>query len=379
MARTSRRSNGEGTIYFDEVRQRWEGQLPVTGPDGRRRRRKVTGPTRSSVQKKLRELRRQIDAGATALDRTLTVSRFADIWVRDLLPVRDIRESTKRGYEYVCRHYVEPTWGSARLCDLRPVTIERGLHELAERGLSWDTVRHAKVVLGMLLVEAERNELIAKNPMPLVRMPRIERSSNRRAMNQEQVHALLAAVEGTRLYPIITVALTTGLRPGELLSLRWDDLMLDSARPSLRVVRAKTDKGRRVVELTGTAVDALRAQRRYVEHDRAEVGVAWRDEGWVFPTPIGTKTDISNFRKRFKAACVEAGIGDWTLHELRHTAASWLIGQKLPLKWISDTLGHSSVSVTADIYGHLIAPVDEVVCAFEALVARPETRDDDAA
>lgn len=367
-----RRANGEGSIYKNNARNRWEGALTIRHPDGSSTRRKVTGRTRTEVRTKLKALQKQVDDGAAAIDRTSTVKQYADRWVEHTLPMRDVKARTRRDYTDIVHNYVIPTWGHHRLIAMKPGTVEIGLRALAEKGYSKDTVRLAKAVLNFILDDAERNELIPRNPVRLVRMPRMAPGKARKAMSKEQVHTLLAATSGTNLHGPLLVALTTGLRPGELLNLRWSDLDLDSSEPSLTVLESKTERGRRTVRLVPAAVDALKTQRQELADKSAGLRGGWVEEDWVFPSDLGTKWDLSNFRKAFKKACLEAGLGDWTPHELRHTAATWMIDSGLPLKVASETLGHASITVTADVYGHLIKPSDAVADAFESLLSPDE-------
>ena len=375
MAKQRVRANGEGTIYWDERRNRYVGEL-VAGyrDDGRPIRKKVQAATKAEVRGKLAELRRQIDGGATKIDRRLTVKQQAERWLTEMLPTRDVKASTERSYRDIVNHYVIPTWGSTPLARLSPVDVERGLGRLAKQGYSRSTVRHAKHLLGFICDDAEREGLILRNPCRSARLPKTKDPRPRKAMTPDQAQQLLVYLDASPLETPVRLALITGMRLGELLALRWDDLSLKTAQPTLTVRKSKTPRGRRVIPLARWSVPMLRAHRVAQVEAALALGPAWSDNGLVFPSEVGTPWDHANFRHRFQKACRDAGIGQWTPHELRHTTASWLISEGVPLKEVADTLGHASITVTADVYGHLFGPSERVASAIEGLLEASTAR-----
>jgi integrase len=180
----------------------------------------------------------------------------------------------------------------------------------------------------------------------------------------------------------VVLMLSLGLRRGEALGLAWDDVDLDAG--ALRVRRAlkrerdvktgrsrlvlgdvKTAGSRRSLNVPTPMVDMLRGHRRRQAEERLAVGAEWQDSGLVFTTPIGTPIDPANFRHAFAALCKRAGLGHWHPHELRHSAASIMLAQGVPLEVVSGVLGHSSIRMTKDVYGHIMAPQREA--AAEAM------------
>jgi len=351
-----RRSNGDGSVYWNEARKRWEGMVTVPVDGGPPKRKKVGGPTKTEVQKKVRQLREDVSAGNGLADRTSSMKDVVQWWRTERLPYEDIRDSTRRSYDDLARMHVARLWGHQKLAALTAADIELGLRKLAKEGKARDTVRLVRAVLGKILGAAERDGMLAKNPNRFVKMPKMAPAKQRKAMTVDQLKTLLAHVEGTRLWLPIKMAVTTGLRPGELLALCWADL--DLAGGSLQVKHAKTRSGLRPVELRPEVVESLREHRG-----------ASPDAEFVFGSTVDTKWDLANYRKLFQRACREAGLGEWTPHELRHTCASWLIAENVPLKIISEMLGHSSISVTADVYGHLLGGSREVADTMQRLLA----------
>ena len=167
------RANGEGTIYWSEPKKRWVGEI-VAGyrDDGRPRRRKVQATTKAEVRDRLAELQRQVDGGAAKIDRRLTVKQYAERWLTEMLPARDVKDSTEQSYRDIANRYVIPTWGSKTIARLSPVDVEQGLNRLARDQYSQSTVRHAKRVLSFICNEAERSELIVRNPCATARLPK---------------------------------------------------------------------------------------------------------------------------------------------------------------------------------------------------------------
>jgi integrase len=161
--------------------------------------------------------------------------------------------------------------------------------------------------------------------------------------------------------------LSTGLRRGEALGLKWDDLDLESGvllvrrqltreGGQLRTSDTKTLRSRRAVDLPAPLVSILRRHRADQAADRLELGPAWQETGYVFTTSIGTPFDPRNMYREFQSICISAGLGKWHPHELRHSAASLMLAQGVKLQVVSEVLGHSSIRMTADVYGHVLAP-----------------------
>ena len=362
-----KRRNGEGTVYKDRSKDRWIGEALLRDSLGNPVRRRVSAKTEKECLKRLKETIARHESGARSLNPSMTIEEFAQQWITEILPPLARKTSTKTQYAYLCKQYVIPTWGRKKLIEVRIADVDRGLVALAKKDLSKDTVRLARAVFSLLFKEAIRGELVTVNPVHESRMPAFKASKERRAMTEEQMTTLLTATRGDRVHGPIVIGLTTGLRPGEILSLRWEDLDLESESPTLFVRESKTPAGRRTVWLSDYAVDVLHSQRALNIRTARESESMWSDDGHVFPTIVGTKWDLSNFRTAFQKACESAGIGHWTPHEMRHSAATWLFSQNLHIKAIADQLGHAHISTTADVYGHLIRQPKEIVNAFEKI------------
>lgn len=214
-------------------------------------------------------------------------------------------------------------------------------------------------------------DLIARNvaePVLARRGPHAER----RGLTPKQARRLLRAAKDDRLGNLLTVSLLLGLRPGEAASLAWKHVKLDGDAPTVTIAASlrrqpdgrlvlappKTPTSRRRLLLPPEAVSAFEDQRKRQKADKAYAGETWHNEfGLVFTTEVGSPLDPSNVRRSMKTIATRANIGHLHPHLLRHAAASLLSAAGVPIEDISDTLGHRSVSVTAEIYRHPITPV----------------------
>jgi integrase len=354
---TTRRGNGEGTIR-QRTDGRWEAQLSL--PNGKRK--SVYGKTKKDARDKLNAARKQLDAGVDLGAPSQTLGVFLESWLADTVRPR-LAPKTYKTYRDLMRVHVIPTVGWTRLDKLTAQQVATLLREKADVGLSPATVGHIRSVLRNALNRAVKWNLITRNPVVLTDPPRQER---RRVvpLASEEARAALEAARGHRLEALFTVGLFLGLRQGEILGLRWADVDLESATLSVTqalqrvdgalIFRApKTEKSRRRLTLPATVVAALRAHRDRQAFERQAVGDHWKESGLVFTTRIGTPIDPRNALRVWQKLLSDAGLPKRTFHVTRHTAVSILIGEGVPLKVIQEILGHSVLSTTADVYGHL--------------------------
>ena len=242
-----------------------------------------------------------------------------------------------------------------------------------ERKHSPRTVAHIQGVLRTALNDGVRLGVLARNVAALTDPPR-RHTVEREPLTAEEARALLAAAESDRLAALYRLALTPGLRRGELLGLRWQDVDLDAGR--LRVVRTlqrvngvivvkepKTERSRRTLSLGPAAVAALRAHRDRQEFERKAAGTRWRESGHVFTTTIGTTIDPDRLNKGYKALLKRAGLRDQRFHDLRHTAATLMLRDGLPVHEVSAVLGHSQTSTTLNVYSHVLPGAHERAAA----------------
>lgn len=378
----SKNANGEGSIGKRTRNGRpagYRGSISYLDADGRPRRREVYGPTRADVREKLKKARKRIEDGAPVRDATTPVGMWLKHWRATTLAASDRKQATKALYENLTRLHLEPEpFGAIRLDRLKPSDIEK--HILAMRAktkpgpkgadgkpgepvraLSDSTIRSTYTALRAGLDGAVRDGLLAKNPAAAVKRPGVERGEAKH-LDQAAVTAVLAAAQGSRYHPALVLIAATGLRRGEVLALAWDRVDLDAGTlkvaatigrigGELVVSAPKTERSRRTVPLSPAVVELLRKHRANQAAERLRVGSLWQDSGLVFTSEFGGPVDPRNLLRVVETAAKAAGV-ETDLHTIRHSAAVAWLEAGVHIKAVADLLGHSSIAITGDIYGH---------------------------
>jgi integrase len=390
-----RRGHGEGALFYEEDRDRWVAlvELPPDG-SGRRRRRKVTGRTKTEARRKMRRLQRRLEDGLPAGDGSMTLGDFLERWLVEVLPARSRvqAKSTVTNYRWAAGHAIRGL-GRRRLNELTPENVEALLRHLAEEGMARNSVMRVRSVLVMALKHAQRRDIVARNVAELSEMPTSAREPRSgRSLTPEQARQLLDAARDDRLGGLVTVGLMLGLRPGELCGLRWEDVDLDSGvlcinqarkrttddegRETLVLGAPKTAKSRRALVLPQPVLKALREHESIQRDERLAAGERWQDLDLVFPTNVGTPMSPSNLRRDLARLSVAAGLGHWSPNELRHSAASLLSASGVPLEQIADVLGHTDTRMLLKHYRHPISrTIDAAAAPMERLFAEPGPSD----
>lgn len=362
MVEKHRRPVGEGSVY-QRPDGRWEAVLSLGyGPGGKRLRRKVSARTRTGAVEALRALCRERDQGLVVAKR-LTVGKWLEEWLRDHARVTT-RPNTYRTYEQIVRQHLVPAFGRYQLDRLAPSDVAAYLHEKAQQ-LSAKTCQHHHAVLRRALRKAEEYGYVNRNVARVVTPPSVNRRTGK-WLDEKQARTFLASIVGHPLEPLFVVAASTGLRRGEVLGLTWDAVDLDGG--TVRVQRAlyryggayhldmpKSRSSYRTLVLPPQVVRLLRARRAQQAESHLGLGEAWRDR-WnlVFTDDLGQPMPGERVTHAFQAALTAAGLPKFRFHDLRHSAATFLIAAGIPLKHVSELLGHSTITITADIYGHLL-------------------------
>jgi len=345
------------------------------GPTGRPIRKTVSAATRAELQKKFKELQRQLDDGLPAPDTSITVSYLIERWSKDVLS-HQVSASASRNYLSVANRHIIPMIGRKRLTELTTSDVDRLISKKMGEGLSVSSVRRIRSVLAQAIDQGIRWGWVNRNVATLARAPKSVRSEGR-TLTVEEARHFLDQLKGHRLECLFTLMLMTGVRRGEALGLQWIDLDtrkgVITVRRQLRrdvdglVIRdTKTQRSRRVVNLPRPMLDMLKSHRKEQDAARSALGPAWNESGFIFTTAIGGPLDPRNLLRDFKKVCRDAGLGDWHLHELRHSAASLMLAQGVKLQVVSEVLGHSSIRMTADVYGHILDPDRESAAAAMA-------------
>lgn len=368
--RKPRRPHGDGSVFYDESRQRWVAVVELdAGPDGRRRRAKVSGATKQEAATKLRELRKQVDDGHDVTQRGMTVEQLLTTWITDVAPRKQSPTSLRTNRSLVNRRLI-PALGSLKVSALRPEHVEQLLNEAAASGSARSSLSRMRWVLSSACKWAQARRIVTWNPAALAELPPATETKPARvtrALNEAEARKLLDAATGHRLAAWVSVAVTYGLRPGELASLQWADFDADAGTLTVGSALKWTPDGWqvgstktgnvRVLQLAPELVGLLEQHRRQQAAERNEHR-GWPSEwaGLMFTTTTGTPVDARTVRPVLDSIAKRAGLGHVTPYSLRHSACSLLCADGVRLELVADVLGHADTQMVSRHYRHLLAP-----------------------
>jgi integrase len=341
-----KRAYRSGSLYQRKSDGRWIGSLP-DGHGGSRGY--VTGTDRADVERRLAKL-----ASSSTSPRkppSDTVAKYLVTWL-DEAATTTLRPRTVEAYQDVIDGYIVPAVGRIRLVDLEAQDVARMVTGVLKAGRSPQTAKHAHKVLRVALGQAERRGLVTRNVATLVKSPRVVRPTLT-ALSAADARRFLSATRGHPRWPLYVLAITTGMRRGELLAIRWQDV--DLVAGELRVEHTirqvsrwrfaldepKTDRSRRTLPLSRLAVEALKVQKSGAP-----------SAAFVFARADGRPLPAAEVTREFQAALTAHGFPKIRLHDLRHTAAQIMLEQSGgDLRQVMTMLGHSTLTTTVDTYG----------------------------
>ena len=318
--------------------------------------------TKQDAERRKRELLGAVDKGAPIDLTKESVAQYLNRWL--LARVGTIRENTRYGYQRVIERYVIPAIGQHHLTQLQPGHIKQMEADLLMRGISGTTVAQTQRILHRALEDAVAENIVLRNACSGIKAPR-KSGKEMQTLNSEQLGRLLDASEQSQYGDLIHLAAHTGLRRGELVGLKWEDIDLD--RGVIRVVRSvsrvpgqgftvdspKTASGKRAVDIEPEVVSRLHRHRASLAEQHLGLGPAWTDEGWVFPREDGSCQDPTMVSRFYHQLVKILRLPPVRLHDLRHTHATMLLEAGMNFKVVQERLGHSSPAVTLGIYGHV--------------------------
>ena len=355
----ARRGQNEGSIY--KRGDRWVAAMSTeTG-----RRKYFYGKTRAEVDRKLTKARRDRELGIPAVPERERVGQFLTAWLETMRPPTT-RQRTWEKLESHIRVHILPALGKVVLAKLSPKQVQQFYSDLLAKGLHPNTVRGIHATLHRAIRSAYRMDLVQRNVTELVDRP--QRARRRmQVWSPEEVDRFLTttAEAHDRLEAMWVLALTTGMRLGEMMALRWRSVDLEAA--TLSVVETlqrvqgevtfadvKTASSRRQIALPASTVEALRAHRVRQVEERLKLGPIWQDLDLVFCNTIGGPLWRGNLLwEHFRPLCRRAGVPVIRIHDLRHTAATLRMKLETNPKIVSEMLGHASVAITLDLYSHV--------------------------
>ncbi len=365
--RTKGRANGEGSIYeYPKGSGIWFAQIMLE--NGRSKRRQVS--SQREAREKLRQLQAEYAHGINLAVQQPTLIEWCAIWLETF--ATNLKPNIKEDYAFVIKRYVEPaSIAKRRLDKLTPAEVQAWVNDLAKK-IAPQTVRNAHARLHKALEVAVHNNYMQRNVASGTELPPIARAEIH-PLNFQQVLVFLDAVEGHRWAALYRLAINLGMREGELLGLvrpaldfeagtirifqqlRRAKLQQDGEREFFLQV-TKTKAGERTLQLDDDLLDILQAHLAHQDEERALLGDRWRDP-WgnlVFTSETGAPIHVSCLLDHFKSVLKRSGLPAIRFHDLRHTAATLILADGVPLVTVSKILGHSSPAVTAQIYAHAL-------------------------
>lgn len=367
-----KRANGGGTIYLRKD-GRYEAAMYLLTMSGQRKRIRVYGKTYMEAQGKLADLTAQAAQRLPVSDQRTKLADYLDYWL-DQFVKPNRRPKTYEQYEMVVRLYLKPGLGSRSLNSLSVPLVQAFLNEQLKAGRSVRAVQIIRTTLSAVLTRAQREELVSRNVARLVELPQWQRQEIY-PWSKDEAMCFLTAAKSHRLYPAFLLLVLYGMRRGEVLGLRWQDIdferdelhirqQLQRVGRELITVPVKTRAGERTLPLLPairTALLAYQQEQATVQHD-----------GLVFTTSNDTPIEPRNFVRSFWRICEAHGVRVIKLHHIRHTAATLLKDIGAPARDAQLILGHASPWTTSQIYQHdNLASRREQIGKLEQLLVRP--------
>lgn len=354
----ARKANGQGYTYkvgnsYRTVIRRGDHSVTAMAPTAQL--------SRQRAKEKIEKLPKLVGNKNALPQSKIALAEYLISWLDDAHK-HQIAHSTWKRYRALAIHHIIPVIGQIPLRKIVPSDVQRVLTVMREAGQSPRSQQQARALLSVALGEAEANEYIPSNPVKKVRIP-MNRSREIEPLSIEEVKRLLETYKGTFMSARLHIALLCGLRQGEALGLRWQDVdlvngllevrnQIQMINGRLQLTGLKTERSRRSLVLTYGSLEALRLHKKFVEEMRDGYGSQWEENDLVFPSVDGTPKQSTIDFNDWKRALRLCGIAKRRLHDARHTAATLMYGQGVGIEVISRALGHSSSAITSKLYVH---------------------------
>lgn len=354
----ARHVHGSGSVY-----RRKDGRFAASASfEGKRITKygKTDKEAWSNLQKALDDLKR----GKVVIGPKQTVKRYLEHWLEDSRRLK-VRLSTLEQYRSILHAHLIPAFGHLQLQQLSREHIQAFYAKLHDSGMSPKRIKGIHAVLSSALKDAVRDEILTRNVALGVTLPRLKKYKGP-VLTKAEGKRLIAAAQGHRLWFFILMGLTTGARGGELMALRWSDFDIENKKVHIErtVVKVngvgyvehepKTESGLRDIRLPQVVLDALEEHRAYVTLVRRRAGPYWEEHNLVFPNKRGSYLDRETMLEQFRDILKEAGLRSMRFHDLRHSAATLLLAAGVNAKVVQEMLGHSDISITLGMYGHVM-------------------------
>ena len=360
------RGHGEGSL-FQRKDGRWVAQIVLD--DGKRIMR--YGKTRKEAYEKLQKMQHEQRQGTLVTGHKQTLKQYMEYWLEHVHKPT-LKLSTYAAVRVLMKNHILPELGHIQLQKLTIQHVQVLYSKLQEKKLSASRIRFIHTTLHKALDHAVRTGLLSKNVSDSVSVPRIVKREMQ-VLTAEQAQHLIAAAQGSRVEALLVLALTTGMRRGELLGLKWQDITLDEKKGSLQVQRSmmrvsghgmltsepKTASSKRNITLSPYLVDVLKQHRVRQLEMRLHAGAKWSEHDLVFCNVYGNFLRPDRVYTLFHKALTQAGLPHMRFHDLRHSAATILLGMGIQAKVVQELLGHSDIKTTLGVYAHVLPGMQE--------------------
>jgi integrase len=362
----AKRGNGAGSIYHRKSDNKWVGS--ITLENGKRK--VFYGKTQKEVQDKVNNALYEQQRGTLLITSQQTVEHFLTDWLENTHK-RRIRPRTYERYQEAIKLHIIPALGRYQLQKLTPQQVQAFYAKEEKNGLAPATIIYYHSVLHNALDMAVKWGFINRNVCDVVSPPRKKRFEIQ-SLTTEQVQKLLSVLRGHKWEALFTMAIVTGLRRGEILALKWQDINFESCTLQVRRILSrvptntpgrehvyveaepKTQKSRRNVVIAPIAIAALEKHKALQAEARKQAGKDWLENDYVFCTSCGNHLGPNYVVDVLKRLLKQAGLPSIRFHDLRHSAASLLLSLGTHPKVVQELLGHTQISMTMDIYSHVL-------------------------
>lgn len=349
---------GAGSVYLRKD-GRYAAEIKLDG-----KTRTFYGKTQKEAHDKLQQAIYEQKQGTLVTGPQQTIAQYFEYW---LVNVHEplIRPITFVMHKGIVKNHILPTLGHLKLRNLKPEHIEALYASKLRDGYKASSIQNIKCILNNALGHAVRRGFIARNVCDVVSSPRAKKHEAI-ILTKEQAYTLMEVAKGHRFEVLILVAVTTGMRKGELTALKWQDI--DFASKCLYVRHTayrlpqhgyvenepKTDSGKRIIRLPQLVLTALKQHKITQDEMKRKAGTGWKDFHLVFSNTVGNYVSAQYLGKSFARLLKKAGLPPMRFHDLRHSAATILLSQGVNPKVVQEILGHSDIKMTLGIYGHVI-------------------------